>query len=125
VVELVDAPDSKSGSERSVGSIPTARTTFSTAVAELGLKGSNSSARFRIRFPQTFSVPIQTAGKVRFRGSGLVARGRNDTAVCSLNARSSPTAWERPIESTGFSLNKRSKLRARTPEVAVSCARAI
>jgi hypothetical protein len=28
VVELVDAPDSKSGSERSVGSIPTARTTF-------------------------------------------------------------------------------------------------
>jgi hypothetical protein len=26
VVELVDAPDSKSGSERSVGSIPTART---------------------------------------------------------------------------------------------------
>jgi hypothetical protein len=25
-VELVDAPDSKSGSERSVGSIPTART---------------------------------------------------------------------------------------------------
>jgi hypothetical protein len=30
VVELVDAPDSKSGSERSVGSIPTARTTFSS-----------------------------------------------------------------------------------------------
>jgi hypothetical protein len=28
VVELVDAPDSKSGSARSVGSIPTARTTF-------------------------------------------------------------------------------------------------
>jgi hypothetical protein len=28
VVELVDAPDSKSGSERSVGSIPTARTSF-------------------------------------------------------------------------------------------------
>ncbi len=28
VVELVDAPDSKSGSERSVGSIPTARTIF-------------------------------------------------------------------------------------------------
>jgi hypothetical protein len=28
VVELVDAPDSKSGSERSVGSIPTARTNF-------------------------------------------------------------------------------------------------
>ena len=27
VVKLVDAPDSKSGSERSVGSIPTARTT--------------------------------------------------------------------------------------------------
>ncbi len=27
VVELVDAPDSKSGSVRSVGSIPTARTT--------------------------------------------------------------------------------------------------
>ncbi len=27
VVELVDAPDSKSGSARSVGSIPTARTT--------------------------------------------------------------------------------------------------
>ncbi len=27
VVELVDAPDSKSGSERSVGSTPTARTT--------------------------------------------------------------------------------------------------
>jgi hypothetical protein len=26
VVELVDAPDSKSGSERSVGSTPTART---------------------------------------------------------------------------------------------------
>ena len=26
VVKLVDAPDSKSGSERSVGSIPTART---------------------------------------------------------------------------------------------------
>ncbi len=29
VVELVDAPDSKFGSERSVGSIPTARTTHS------------------------------------------------------------------------------------------------
>ena len=29
VVKLVDAPDSKSGSERSVGSIPTARTIFS------------------------------------------------------------------------------------------------
>src|SRR3954451_17392165 len=28
VVELVDAPDSKSGSERSVGSIPTTRTTL-------------------------------------------------------------------------------------------------
>jgi hypothetical protein len=28
VVELVDAPDSKSGSARSVGSIPTARTNF-------------------------------------------------------------------------------------------------
>lgn len=28
VVELVDAPDSKSGSERSVGSIPTTRTIF-------------------------------------------------------------------------------------------------
>jgi hypothetical protein len=28
VVELVDAPDSKSGSVRSVGSIPTARTTY-------------------------------------------------------------------------------------------------
>ena len=28
VVKLVDAPDSKSGSERSVGSIPTARTIF-------------------------------------------------------------------------------------------------
>ncbi len=28
VVELVDAPDSKSGSARSVGSIPTARTSF-------------------------------------------------------------------------------------------------
>jgi hypothetical protein len=28
VVELVDAPDSKSGSVRSVGSIPTARTIF-------------------------------------------------------------------------------------------------
>ena len=28
VVELVDAPDSKSGSERSVGSTPTARTTL-------------------------------------------------------------------------------------------------
>jgi hypothetical protein len=28
VVELVDAPDSKSGSARSVGSIPTTRTTF-------------------------------------------------------------------------------------------------
>jgi hypothetical protein len=28
VAELVDAPDSKSGSERSVGSIPTARTIF-------------------------------------------------------------------------------------------------
>jgi hypothetical protein len=28
VVELVDAPDSKSGSERSVGSIPTARTNY-------------------------------------------------------------------------------------------------
>ena len=27
VVKLVDAPDSKSGSERSVGSTPTARTT--------------------------------------------------------------------------------------------------
>ncbi|SPL66493.1 hypothetical protein OHAE_2360 [Ochrobactrum soli] len=27
MVELVDAPDSKSGSERSVGSIPTTRTT--------------------------------------------------------------------------------------------------
>lgn len=32
VVELVDAPDSKSGSERSVGSIPTARTTFSSSM---------------------------------------------------------------------------------------------
>jgi hypothetical protein len=30
VVELVDAPDSKSGSERSVGSSPTARTIEST-----------------------------------------------------------------------------------------------
>ena len=29
VVKLVDAPDSKSGSERSVGSIPTARTILS------------------------------------------------------------------------------------------------
>ena len=29
MVELVDAPDSKSGSERSVGSIPTTRTTYS------------------------------------------------------------------------------------------------
>ncbi len=28
VVKLVDAPDSKSGSARSVGSIPTARTIF-------------------------------------------------------------------------------------------------
>ena len=28
VVKLVDAPDSKSGSARSVGSIPTTRTTF-------------------------------------------------------------------------------------------------
>jgi hypothetical protein len=33
VVELVDAPDSKSGSERSVGSIPTARTTFFSKIA--------------------------------------------------------------------------------------------
>lgn len=32
VVELVDAPDSKSGSERSVGSIPTTRTTFNLKV---------------------------------------------------------------------------------------------
>ena len=31
VVELVDAPDSKSGSARSVGSIPTTRTTFLTS----------------------------------------------------------------------------------------------
>ena len=30
VVELVDAPDSKSGSERSVGSIPTTRTIYPT-----------------------------------------------------------------------------------------------
>ncbi len=28
VAELVDAPDSKSGSERNVGSIPTTRTRF-------------------------------------------------------------------------------------------------
>jgi hypothetical protein len=33
VVKLVDAPDSKSGSERSVGSIPTARTIAHTIVA--------------------------------------------------------------------------------------------
>ena len=36
VVELVDAPDSKSGSVRSVGSIPTARTTFSSKLAKVG-----------------------------------------------------------------------------------------
>lgn len=32
VVELVDAPDSKSGSERSVGSIPTTRTILQTNI---------------------------------------------------------------------------------------------
>jgi hypothetical protein len=35
VVELVDAPDSKSGSERSVGSIPTTRTTFLDSYLEI------------------------------------------------------------------------------------------
>ena len=38
VVELVDAPDSKSGSVRSVGSIPTARTTFFLATADVALR---------------------------------------------------------------------------------------
>ena len=35
VVELVDAPDSKSGSARSVGSIPTTRTSRRRAIALL------------------------------------------------------------------------------------------
>ena len=38
VVELVDAPDSKSGSVRSVGSIPTARTTFWIVLAKVGIE---------------------------------------------------------------------------------------
>jgi len=43
VVELVDAPDSKSGSARSVGSIPTARTTFSNRACQV--RGSDPFAR--------------------------------------------------------------------------------
>ena len=48
VVELVDAPDSKSGSERSVGSIPTARTIAVPNLAKVGVEGSNPFARSKI-----------------------------------------------------------------------------
>ncbi len=41
VVEPVDAPDSKSGSARSVGSIPTARTTFTVLFAKVAGESSN------------------------------------------------------------------------------------
>ena len=40
VVELVDAPDSKSGSERSVGSIPTARTILQIDLSTLSVGSS-------------------------------------------------------------------------------------
>ena len=43
VVELVDAPDSKSGSARSVGSTPTTRTNYSNGMAALTLWGARTS----------------------------------------------------------------------------------
>ena len=48
VVELVDAPDSKSGSERSVGSIPTARTKLFNARAADAAGNDRSHRRCRV-----------------------------------------------------------------------------
>jgi hypothetical protein len=56
VVELVDAPDSKSGSVRSVGSIPTARTIFGEMSDDVGM----ILDRARIDLPTvTFSVAVE------------------------------------------------------------------
>ncbi len=52
VVELVDAPDSKSGSERSVGSSPTTRTTL--YFSSLYLMRYSSAVKYRSHFSQSF-----------------------------------------------------------------------
>ena len=57
VVELVDAPDSKSGSERSVGSIPTTRTTFNLQVNRRP-KSSNLTRLAGVGENANFDLPI-------------------------------------------------------------------
>ena len=57
VVELVDAPDSKSGSERSVGSIPTTRTTFNLKVNRRP-KSSNLTRLAGVGENANFDLPI-------------------------------------------------------------------
>ncbi len=77
VVELVDAPDSKSGSARSVGSIPTARTTSQAcryqpvAVGRFQLRDTLTS-RSAMQTPPPISEPAQT-GSPRRRQPTMVS----------------------------------------------------
>ena len=61
VAELVDAPDSKSGSARSVGSIPT-RGTIKTQITTLGFFIKNAFLSHSIYIELRYKTPYQRSG---------------------------------------------------------------
>ena len=84
VVELVDAPDSKSGSERSVGSIPTTRTTFNLKVNRrpkssnlTRLAGVGENANFDLPIPLNHiqRPAVKMRKRDRLRAERIVAAG--------------------------------------------------
>jgi hypothetical protein len=67
--------------------------------------------------------PLKGRGSARFCASGLVVRSRNDTPICSLNARLSPTGWElADLVYKIFSQRTQQVNAAGAGGVAVSCA---
>ena len=74
VVKLVDAPDSKSGSERSVGSIPTARTTFVCAMPPTNPSRGYGFALLR---PTIATGRKERPGSTKPPGQGGLLRGKS------------------------------------------------
>ena len=77
MVKLVDAPDSKSGSERSVGSSPTARTKVSFDFVKLGLAAALRylDAHYRGTVSSDRTTPLDQGGKPAYSDEWRFAFG--------------------------------------------------
>lgn len=103
VAELADAPDSKSGSERSVGSTPTARTIFpARRCSPDAFRQTQKRPRYRGRFAITLREREPAIAAPRRRRAGLIPAAR----PCSCGASFSCSVRRRHCRGRNWSDRK-------------------